>query len=577
MTTILITYALVIIALFLPKVKPAMAFGLGALLLVLSGHLSVAEWMGALTTPSLLILITLMVLAGAAQAYLPLAQWMVRSQASPRRFLLKLMALTAAASSLMNNTAVVAMLMAPVRTWALSKGRSAAPFLMPLAFAATLGGVITVIGTSTNLVLNGLLEDNGFPILHSIDYLPIGILVTVGGIGFLSLFAFRILPDRGAPKVELRREYTVETRVVAGGGYANLSVETAGLRQLHGLYLVEIFRQGHCISPVAPSQILEANDRLFFAGDLDQVRALTQSHSGLALPQNELTDFADQSAIIEAMIPPGSNLTGSKVRDSQFRQRFDAAIVAVHRQGRRMEGKIGDLILQAGDLLLLVGGSGFDSLTEGNKHLYSLDARPPLPVLSKTSKGLSLLAAALILAGWLTGQVDFLTALVTAGAAGGALGLIRWGDVKRHLDWELMTVLVSALGFSLALMRSGAPDQALAWLQASTGDLSAITWLVMLFVATTIATNALSNIAALAILFPMVAAMVNGGVLPSQVAFLGLAFGASNAFLTPFGYQTNLLVYGPGGYKSLDYLRMGIGLTFLYGAIVLIYLQFLLP
>ena len=277
------------------------------------------------------------------------------------------------------------------------------------------------------------------------------------------------------------------------------------------------------------------------------------------------------------MIPPGSNLTGSKVRDSQFRQRFDAAIVAVHRQGRRMEGKIGDLILQAGDLLLLVGGSGFDSLTEGNKHLYSLDARPPLPVLSKTSKGLSLLAAALILAGWLTGQVDFLTALVTAGAAGGALGLIRWGDVKRHVDWELMTVLVSALGFSLALMRSGAPDQALAWLQASTGDLSAITWLVMLFVATTIATNALSNIAALAILFPMVAAMVNGGVLPSQVAFLGLAFGASNAFLTPFGYQTNLLVYGPGGYKSLDYLRMGIGLTFLYGAIVLIYLQFLLP
>jgi len=491
--------------------------------------------------------------------------------------LLKLMTLTAAASSVMNNTAVVAMLMAPVRTWALSKGRSAAPFLMPLAFAATLGGVITVIGTSTNLVLNGLLEDNGFPILHSIDYLPIGILVTVGGIGFLSLFAFRILPDRGAPKVELRREYTVETRVVAGGGYANLSVETAGLRQLHGLYLVEIFRQGHCISPVAPSQILEADDRLFFAGDLDQVRALTQSHSGLALPQNELTDFADQSAIIEAMIPPGSNLAGSKVRDSQFRQRFDAAIVAVHRQGQRMEGKIGDLILQAGDLLLLVGGSRFDSLSAGNKHLYSLDARPPLPVLSKTSKGMSLLAAALILAGWLTGQVDFLTALVTAGAAGGALGLIRWGDVKKHVDWELMTVLVSALGFSLALMRSGAPDQALTWLQASTGDLSAITWLVMLFVATTIATNALSNIAALAILFPMVAAMVNGGVLPAQVAFLGLAFGASNAFLTPFGYQTNLLVYGPGGYKSLDYLRMGIGLTFLYGAIVLIYLQFLLP
>ena len=328
---------------------------------------------------------------------------------------------------------------------------------------------------------------------------------------------------------------------------------------------------------MAPSQILEADDRLFFAGDLDQVRALTQSHSGLALPQNELTDFADQSAIIEAMIPPGSNLAGSKVRDSQFRQRFDAAIVAVHRQGQRMEGKIGDLILQAGDLLLLVGGSRFDSLSAGNKHLYSLDARPPLPVLSKTSKGMSLLAAALILAGWLTGQVDFLTALVTAGAAGGALGLIRWGDVKKHVDWELMTVLVSALGFSLALMRSGAPDQALTWLQASTGDLSAITWLVMLFVATTIATNALSNIAALAILFPMVAAMVNGGVLPAQVAFLGLAFGASNAFLTPFGYQTNLLVYGPGGYKSLDYLRMGIGLTFLYGAIVLIYLQFLLP
>lgn len=576
MTTVIAIYLLVLVGLFIPRVKPAMAFGGGALVLVVTGHLGTGEFLRALTTPSLMILIILMVLAGAAQSYLPLASWLARGQSGPRRFMLKMTGMTAVASSLMNNTAVVALLMGPVRSWAISRGRSAHPLLMPLAFAATLGGMITVIGTSTNLVLNGLLEENSFRILHTLDYLPIGLAVTGAGIVYLVIMAFKVLPDRGAPEREVRREYTVETKIVLGGGYEGVSVQQAGLRQLHGLYLVEILREGHLMAPVAPGEILRAEDRLFFAGDLDQVRALTQSHTGLALPQDELTQGAHESPLIEAMIPPGSDLIGRKVRDSQFRQRFDAAIVAIHRHGEQMQGRIGDVVLQAGDLLLLVGGARFDDLSARSKHLYSLDARPAVKPIPRTKKWVALAVMATLVTLLALGHLDFLTTLLLAAASGGVLGFLQWRDVRQHIDWELMTVLVSALGFSLALMRSGAPAEGIEWLQSNLGAAGPAVWMLLIFFVTTLATNALSNVAAVSAIFPLVAAVVQQGLLGHEIAFLALAFGASNAFLTPFGYQTNLLVYGPGGYHTKDYVRLGIGLTVIYSLVVLSYLQFVL-
>ena len=574
---LLLLYAGVILALFFKRVKPVHAFGIGGLLLVFSGQLSAAELLSTLTTPSLLILFVLMILAGALQARLGLAQRLDRwtQDARPQSFFLRVLPITALLSSVLNNTAVVALFMGPVRQWAIRQRLAPSTFLMPLAFAATLGGMLTVIGTSTNLVLNGLLEENGLRILHSSDYLIPGMLVVVGGVFAMVILADKVLPKRRVDSHEKSREYTVETRVIPGSLYAGRTVQEAGLRQVHGLYLVEIAREDRLIAPVSPSEMLEAGDRLFFAGALDAVRELTQSNSGLALPQEELTQGAASSALVEVMIPPGSDLVGAQVRASQFRQRFDAAIVAVHRRGERMQGRIGNMRLEAGDLLLVIAGSRHAELMGESSHLYSLSSQAPLAPLSSWNKMVLSLATAFLTIAYALDWLDFLATLIGLAAVLARVGWLGWNDVKKSLDWELMVVLMCALGFSKALMGSGLIQ--MAFEQIPKGAIqSPWLWLMLIFGLTTLLTNLMTNVAAVALMFPLVAICLSEQTEISAIqGFLALAFGASNAFLTPFGYQTNLMVMGPGGYHSRDYLTFGAWMTAVYTVLVLAYLYFL--
>ncbi|NDD50731.1 MAG: SLC13 family permease, partial [Flavobacteriia bacterium] len=454
---LLFVYLTVVLALFSKRIKPVQAFGAGGLFLVLSGQLSAAELLGTLTTPSLLILFLLMVLAGAVQARLGLAQALQRwtQNASPRGFLLRVLTPTALLSAVLNNTAVVALLMGPIRQWALRNRQTPSTYLMPLAFAATLGGMLTVIGTSTNLVLNGLLEENGLKILHTTDYLLPGLLVVSFGILAMALLAGRTLPKHSVETAEKSREYTVETRVLPQSPFTGKSVQDAGLRQVHGLFLVEIVRGQRLIAPVSPTEILESGDRLFFAGALEEVRELTRSNSGLALPQEDLTQGAASSALVEVMIPPGSDLVGTQVRGSQFRQRYDAAIVAVHRRGERMQGRIGDMVLQAGDLLLVIAGARHAELMAESKHLYSLTTQAPVQPLTALKKTALLAGTLGFAAAYALGVLDFLTMLLGLAATLAAVGWLGWSDFKKSLDWELIVVLMCALGFSKALMDSG--------------------------------------------------------------------------------------------------------------------------
>ena len=574
---LLVVYLMVVLALFSKRIKPVQAFGAGGLFLVLSGQLSAAELLGTLTTPSLLILFLLMVLAGAVQARLGLAQALQRwtQNASPRGFLLRVLTPTALLSAVLNNTAVVALLMGPIRQWALRNRQTPSSYLMPLAFAATMGGMLTVIGTSTNLVLNGLLEENGLKILHTSDYLLPGLLVVSVGIVAMALLAGKTLPKHPVDTAEKSREYTVETRVLAESPFTGKSVQDAGLRQVHGLFLVEIVRGQRLIAPVSPTEILEGGDRLFFAGALEEVRELTRSNSGLALPQEELTQGAANSALIEVMIPPGSDLVGAQVRSSQFRQRYDAAIVAVHRRGERMQGRIGDMVLQAGDLLLVIAGARHDELMADSKHLYSLTTQAPVQALTALKKAVLLVGTISFAAAYAMGTLDFLTMLLGLAATLAAVGWLGWGDFKKSLDWELIVVLMCALGFSKALMDSGLILEAFAHLPMAS-SWSAFTWIGLIFAATTLLTNLMTNVAAVALMFPVVAVCISSQLELSPLqGFLALAFGASNAFLTPFGYQTNLMIMGPGAYQSRDYLRFGAWVTAVYSLVILTYLYVL--
>lgn len=574
------TYLFVIIGLFFKKYSPAAVFGIGAFILISSGQLSASELLSTLTTPSLLILFLLLILAGTVQSRLGLSTLLLKYSKgkSQRGFLGVLLFPVALLSSIVNNTAIVAMLIGPIRKWAQRNGYSPSTFLMPLAFAATAGGMITVIGTSTNLVLNGLLEENKFKILHTADYILPGSISAITVILLMIFIAQKTIIKRNLKQKESVREYLVETRVLPNGDHEGKSVQKAGLRQVHGLYLAEIIRNQKIIAPVSPEELLEANDRLFFAGALEEVRELIESNPGLALPQSELSQKTSESSITEAMVPPGSNLVGLQIRNSEFRQRFDAAIIAIHRRGKLMQGRIGDNILEAGDLLLIISGPRNKEIIQTSKHLYGLNTTETNTPTKGIKRLLLIIGSIFSFVAYFLNIFDFLTLLLSLAATLAIAGWLTWEELKKHIDLKLMIVLSCAVSFSQVLMDSGLIQDWISILRSAYLNAGPFFWAILIFLITSIITNLMTNIAAVALVFPLAAAII-GSADPSlienteysKVIFLSLAFGASNAFLTPIGYQTNLMIMGPGGYQTKDYLRFGIPVTVVYSICILTY------
>jgi di/tricarboxylate transporter len=567
-------YAAVVVALVL-GVRASWAFVGGALALVAMGVLSPAEWLASATNPSLLILWLLMVASVAIEQRLAIGRLLPLRPSVLGR--IQILLGTGLISSVLNNTAVVAILIGPLRRWARHKGIAPGAVLLPMAYAATLGGVVTLIGTSTNLVLNGLVRDAGLEGLRSMDFLVPGLAVLGAGSLYLAWVGGRMTlgsPEEDSATTQL--PYTVETKLAKDAPEVGKSVEQAGFRQLMGLYLVELQRGTQLIAPVAPNEVLQAGDRLFFAGELSAVDELLRARTGLVLPQREMTERAHEAPLVEAMVPPGSRLVGSAVRASQFRQRLDAAIVGVRRQGERMRGRIGDIELQAGDLLVLVAGPRFKERAAETRllHVLSETAAPEGSTLTQRAFAWGGLGALGMLAAW--GVLAPLAALALWLGVLGAIKWLRWTDVRRGLDPELIVTLSSALALSAALQQSGFLEQGLSQLVPGLASSPEWLWIAVLLVATTVLTNFVTNVAAVVLAFPLALAAVQGGYLDANPAMLALAFGASAAFLTPAGYATNLMVMGPGGYSARDYWRLGGGLTAIYLAVVFMYLTWIL-
>jgi di/tricarboxylate transporter len=542
--------------------------------LVAIGVLPPAEWLASATNPSLLILWLLMVASVAIEKRLTIGRFMPSQPSSFGR--LRIFLGTGMISSVLNNTAVVALLMGPLRRWARIKGISPGAVLLPMAYAATLGGVVTLIGTSTNLVLDGLVRDAGLDGLRTLDFLVPGLAVLGAGSVYMAWIGGRMSWGSAEEVSATDRPYTVETKLAKDAPEVGKSVEQAGFRQLMGLYLVELQRGTQLIAPVAPNEVLQSGDRLFFAGELSQVDELLRARTGLVLPQREMTDRAHEAPLVEAMVPPGSRLVGSAVRESQFRQRLDAAIVGVRRQGERMRGRIGDIELQAGDLLVLVAGPRFKERASETRLLYVLSetAAPEGSTLTQRAFAWGGLGALGMLAA--TGVLAPLAALALWLGVLGAIKWLRWTDVRRGLDPELIVTLSSALALSAALQQTGLLERGLSQVIPGLASSPEWMWIAVLLLATTILTNFVTNVASVVLAFPLAVTAVQGGYLDATPAMLALAFGASAAFLTPAGYATNLMVMGPGGYSNRDYLKLGGGLTLIYLSIVFTYLTWIL-
>lgn len=552
-------------------------------ILALTGVLQPGQVFAGFASPSVATVAALFVVAGAMRstgALQDLSQQALGSGGTVRSALVRLTSVTTAASAFLNNTPVVAMLMPAVISWARRRRISPSKLLIPLSYAAIAGGVCTLIGTSTNLVVSNLLTDHQLPPFSMFELSRVGIPCAVVAILYLVLVAPRLLPDRmdsSADPESAARQYLVEMRLEAGAPLAGMTIEQGELRHLPGLFLMRIERDGLVISPVGPDEVLRAEDLLSFVGVAETIVDL-QKFRGL-VPQDREDGDAPATGwhLQEIVIAPNSNLIGQNVREVGFRRRFNAAVVAVHRRGERIRSKIGDIRLREGDVLLVEAAAGFSRVFRDSTNFYLLsgmdDAQAP-------RHGRRFVAWAILVAVVFAAAVGLVPVAIAALA--GALGAIATrcltpAEARGAIDATVLIVIAAALALAKALEQTGIAALVADGVVGVGRAFGPIGVLATIYLATAILTELITNVAAAALIFPIALAAAEATGADARPFAIAVAVAASLSLATPLGYQTNLMVYGPGGYRFTDFLRTGLPLQILLGAVALSVISLLLP
>ncbi len=565
-----------VVSLYKEIFNPAFTFFICVVALLLVGVLSPTDLLKGLSNPQIIIIFLLMQVTAGVRSIFG-SEFFIKvfsTSLSPKRFLLRMMMVSSTFSAFLNNTPLVAFMIPYVKDWAERTGNSSSKFLIPLSYATILGGMMTVIGTSTNLVLSGLLTEYNLPLLKFTDFLYLGLAVTVTGWIYLMFVGYKLLPDH-SNKIDFVREhlkeYIVETEIFHNSPLIGKSVKDAGLRNLQELFLVEIIRKEKIISPVSPEVVLEAEDTLFFSGNTQSIFNMIKEDNGLQIPKHE--KIQEQFNFVEAVIPANSDLIGARIKDSDFRKRYNASIVAIHRDGRRVAGKVGELVLSGGDFLLLLAGENGEQ-RKNEKNLFFISV--PKALVTKQSSWLKWLGLGSILALILgiTGVINLFTICVLILLALVLPGVLKIKDITQNIDTGLLMVLVCSLAIGVALEKSGTAALMATGILKMGSLMGPVGVISILFIATIFLTALITNAAAVSIVFPIALALASQTQLPTTPFFVAIAFAASGDFMTPIGYQTNLMVYGPGGYTFKDFFRVGTPLTVIYVAICVLFIAF---
>ena len=501
--------------------------------------------------------------------------WVARLLGRPRSLFVaqvRIMLPAGIMSAFMNNTPLVAILLPVIGDWAKRTRFAASRILIPLSFASILGGACTLVGTSTNLVVNGwLLDEVGHAGLGMFELAWVGVPCALAGIGFVLLAGRRLLPDR-SPPIDIGddpRSYTVETLVQPAGPLVGKTVEAAGLRHLPGVYLMEIERAGETIPAVAPDERLCANDRLIFVGVVESVVDLHKI-AGL-LPATEQVFKIDaprsRRCLIEAVVSDSCPLVGCTIREGRFRTRYNAVVVAVARSGRRIRIKIGDIVLQPGDTLLLEALPAFIRQHRNSRDFYLVsqvrDSNPPRYERAPVALVILGLLVAVVAMGWLS---MFKGALVAAGLML-ATRCCSASAVRRAVDWQVLLVVAAAIGIGRAMQTSGLADVLAQHLVAAAGPRPTIV-LAAVYGVTMLLAGLITAKAAALLMLPLAHAAAGALGVAFMPFAMGVLYAASTTVATPVGYPTNLMIFGPGGYRFRDYLRIGVPISLILWGIV---------
>lgn len=570
---------------------------LGGLVAVTTlGVISPAESLAGFANPAVITIGALFVVAAGLRST-GVLDWIGNRLLGPARTagaaLLRLSVVVVGTSAFINNTPVVAMFVPLVLDWCRKRGLSPSRILIPLSYLAIMGGTCTLIGTSTNLVINGMLKEEGMPSMSLFEIGRVGLPCALVGAFYLLLFGQRLLPNRTDLIEQLgeqRREYLVEMLVEPGCRLIGKTVEEAGLRHLRGLFLIEVDRTDEVITPVAPEDVIHLGDRLIFTGVVTTIVDLVKI-PGL-VPATDMTYQLQSQGprlrhLSEAVISKSSPLIGNTVRQANFRRLYNAAVVAVHRNGARLRGKIGDIELEAGDTLLLQTRTEFASRFRHSRDFYLVasveGSRPPRHDRAWIAIGL---LGTLIL--WLGAATWFshrglwpglAEPAVAAIAIAGLMVLSRClpvSEARAAIDLQVLITIGAALGLGRSLEKSGAADALAAFLVHSVGNDPRLL-LAVIYILALLFTELITNVAVAAMLFPFGIATASACGYSPRPFVMAIALAASLSFITPIGYQTNLMVLGPGGYQPRDYLRVGWPLAVLIAATAMVLIPIVWP
>jgi di/tricarboxylate transporter len=472
-------------------------------------------------------------------------------------------------SAFLNNTPIVAMLIPVVIAWCRKQQVAPSKLLIPLSFLTILGGCCSRIGTSTNLVVDGLMKKAGLPEMTFFEIGYAGLPCAIIGCAYILTVGRRILPERKELMEQLgdsRREYLVEMVVTPACRLVGQSIEAAGLRRLPGLFLIEVDRRGTVIAPVSPDTVLESNDRLVFTGVVGTIVDLKKI-PGLE-PATEATDQASEEQrrrrLCEAVVSRSSPLIGQTVREAQFRSHYNAAIVAIHRNGERLTSKIGDVKLESGDTLLMQTGPNFVQAHRNNPDFYLVSDVEGSQPLRHERWWVALVIFAGLLVTMFIGKSD--TAMLGAFVAGGLMVLTRCmsaADARQTVEWPVLIAIGASFGLGSALEKSGAAlflsSQLVAWTQ----PLGPYATLAAIYFVTMVLNELITNNGAAALAFPFCLKAAELSHCDTRPFVMAVALAASFAFASPVGYQTHMMVYGPGGYRFSDFVKVGVPLNLL--------------
>lgn len=474
----------------------------------------------------------------------------------------RLMLTTASMSAFLNNTPVVAMLIPRVQAWCDKTGVPPSKLMIPLSFGAIVGGMTTLVGTSTNLLVSGLMESSGYQGLGMFDLAWVGVPAALCAIAYFATIGHRFLPDRAGAAIRFSngaRDFIFELRVAASSPLVGLTVEEAGLRALEDAYLVHL-RRGDAIIPSSPGATFRAGDVLTFLGHTEMLDrllerpGLEQAHESVEHPEHATL------SLYEAVVSPSSQLVGRSLRDVGFREQYQGVVLGIRRRDAAIEGPLARVPLQSGDLLIIEAGSGFDKRWGRNRDDFYLVA-PRQPEKTRAQPWKAPLALAILIAIVVLAALE-VAPIVTTAFVGALLmiltGCLRGREARAAVDVSVLLVIAAALGLGRAIESTGLAAFVAHAITLHASPFGAVGVVAAVYLATSVLTEIITNNAAAALMLGVGLASAHDLGVPPEAFAVAVAIAASASFLTPLGYQTNLMVLAAGGYRFGDFVKTGL-------------------